>query len=629
MKNTSILSLLLAFAMCVPMLASCSKDEKQTDINETTEYTQDMPPPDGSETTENIQDITSQDAALPEDNVTESKYVNADFSVPGGFYGEEKELLLSLPENAPEGTEIRYTTDGNEPNTQSLLYTEGIKVCTDGSSVCVRAACYSADGVLLGRIKTNTYIGCADGRFSTAVVSIVTDSENLYGPNGIITNPTQSGKAWERPCHVEMFKSNGEEMISQDAGLRLFGGSSRTLEQKSFRLVARKTGYYDETKYNGSGSFDYPFFENRKILAGQYAKDTLARYDRLVLRNGGNDSLQHIAQDPNSPTLLRDCSANAFALKYAPAVAAQASCFVTVYLNGQYYGILDMKEDINDDYFANLYGIEDKNAVTVVKSELDTSRKCEQHDDSGSCRFCGVWFYYEVDNGDVNALSELEELYGMINQATDRTYDRVYKTVSEKIDLENFIQYTALNLFLANNDWPHNNVRLWKYSGTPVEGNPYTDGKWRFTVRDTDFAMGRYSSGNPIEVYTLADSDSLNLMLGTFYGKYKYKDDYGDPLYIKGIMNFCLKNAEFKTAFETYCRSLMTEQAQDDLTDIIKAAQRAVEKEIPYHLNRWEYTVSYGMTAEQWNISCMKMRRWIKPRVESFSEYLSECLSNY
>ncbi len=618
MKRLRILSLVLSVLMAASMLTACDTPPSQTETKGTTESKQDRPPPDDTA------EQTTAETEAPDD-----RFINTEFSIPGGFYSGSQMLTLVLPEKAPAGATIRYTLDGNEPTVKSAKYTDGIQILAQEESVCVRAACYSRSGELLGRIVTNTYIKCANDRFDNVVVSIVTDENNLYGSRGIIDNPTQSGKEWERPCHVEMFKGNGEEIISQDAGLRIYGGSSRTLPQKSFRLVARKDGYYDETKYNGQGSFDYPFFESRKVQAGVDTGKVLVRYDRLVLRNGGNDSLQHGAQDRLSPTLLRDQVANNFTLKYASAVPAQHSKFVTVYLNGQYYGILDMKEDINDDYFANIYGIENKNAITVVKSELDTKRKCEIHNDGEECRFCGTWFYYEVDNGNESELSDLEAIYNMVTQFAPGEQESVYSQLSEKLDLENFMQYMAMNLFLANNDWPHNNVRLWKYSGSPVEGNPYTDGKWRFTMRDTDFSFGRYSSGNPPELYTLADSDSFNFALGSFYGKYKYYADYGDPLYLKSILNFCLKNAQFKSDFEAYCLSLVSSDATRDLTRMMANSQAAITGEMPYHLSRWSGTISPELTFDRWNASCTVMKRWTDPRRQHFTNYLNECLSNY
>lgn len=571
---------------------------------------------------------TGDDTDSDNDN-GDDKYINVDFSLKGGMYDSEQKLVLSLPENAPNGSYITYTLNGDEPDANTQKYSKEITVCTAGSAACVRAACFSEKGEQLGRIKTNTYIRADKNRFSTVVVSLVTDEKNLYGTDGIMSNPLCSGKAWERPCHVEMFTSSGEEMISQDAGIRLFGGSSRTLAQKSFKLVARRDGYYDELKYNGNGSFDYPLFENRYVMAGENKGKLLERYDRLILRNGGNDSMQHRSEDGTSMTLLRDGVANNYALKYAEAVPAQASRFVTVYLNGEYYGILDMKEDINDDYFSNVYGIENKDNVAVIKSELDTSRKCIRHSNSSSCRYCGVWFYYELDCGGETELDEFEAFCKKILAANDENYNELYRELTQKFDIDNLIQYTALNLYICNTDWAHNNLRIWRYTGQTDGSNPYKDGRWRFTTRDMDFSFGRYESRALPELYTQADTDTFAFVLGEYNGDYGYDGAYGDPLYLKGILNFCLKNSDFKSKFEAYAKTLVSSQNVNDLTEMTKTARNGISSEIPYHITRWADTVSWNMSKRTWESSCRNQLDWINERSEKFSAYLEKCMKKY
>ncbi len=563
------------------------------------------------------------------ENDKDDKYVNAEFSLKGGVYDSKQILELTLPNNAPSGSYITYTLNGDEPKADGKRYNDGITVCTADSSVCVRAVCFSENGEQLGRIKTNTYIYAKKNRFNTAIVSLVTDEKNLYGDSGIISNPLCSGKEWERPCHVEMFTSSGEEMISQDAGIRLFGGSSRTLAQKSFRLVARRDGYYDELKYNGNGSFDYPLFENRYVMAGENKGKLLERYDRVILRNGGNDSMQHRSEDGTSMTLLRDGVANNYALKYAEAVPAQASRFVAVYLNGEYYGILDMKEDINDDYFSNVYGIENKDEVAIIKSELDTSRKCERHNNGSYCRYCGTWFYYELDCGNDSELDEFEAFCKKIIGSNGNNDEELYRQLMQVFDIDNLIQYTLLNLYICNTDWAHNNLRIWRYTGQTDASNPYKDGRWRFTTRDMDFSFGRYESMSLPELYTQADTDTFAFVLGEYNGDYGYGNAYGDPLYLKGILNFCLKNGDFKTKFEAYAKTLISSNAVGDLTTLTKAARSEISGEISYHITRWSDTISRYMNKRAWETSCSHQLGWINERSEKFSAYLEKCLKKY
>lgn len=551
-------------------------------------------------------------------------YISPVFSVEGGFIAEPSELTISLPANAPKGSFITFTTDGSEPGIKSKRYSSPIRIGAADATI-VRAVCFDGEGKQISHIETSSYIKAAPDRFNTLVVSLVTDDKNLYGGTGIIDHPRNSGKDWERPCHVEIFEQNGTRVISQDAGIRIFGGSSRVLPQKSFRLIARKDGYYDELKYNGKGSFEYPFFEGRTILAGENAGQPVLKYDRLVLRNGGNDSIQATAADPTAMTLTRDAVANAFIAANSDKVAYQSSRFAAVYLNGEYYGILDLKEDINDNYMRNLYGVEEDN-VTVIKSELDTSRHCEIHDNGGSCRFDDVWFFYEVDDGDESELTEYENTCREAIAALGGSEEELaaaYDKLGEKVDLDSFLEYTALCLYMCNTDWPHNNLRVWRYTGPAVEGNPYTDGKWRYTARDLDFCFGRYECLVLPEIYTMADMDNISFTLGNYkHGGYEYDGNYPDSLYLQGMLALCLHNDGFRERFISYCEKLCSDEAKESLKAIMDGYAAQIENEIPYHIDCWDGTISGDYTADIWKKNTEDMKEWADERPDYFRQYL-------
>lgn len=583
----------------------------------------------GGDTTDEATDPVTVTESLTDAETEPEKEdtrISAVFSVKGGVYDKAQTLELSLPENAPDGAYIAYTDDCSEPDGKSKKYETPVTVC-DGETSVIRAACFSADGGYLGYIKTATYINAKADRFSTYVVSIVTEKSNLYGKTGIIDNPHNSGKEWERPCHVEIITPSGERVVSQDAGLRIFGGSSRGLPQKSFRLIARKDGYYDEMKYNGKGSFEYPFFESRRIVAGEGAGQTLGKYDRLVLRNGGNDSIQATAADPEKMTLTRDAAANYFMAETAPEVAYQLSAFAVVYLNGEYYGILDMKEDVNDDYMKNVYGL-DKKSVTVIKSELDTGRHCDKHDNGGQCRFDDVWFYYEVDEGED---SELDEYLAMCRAAREAlsgdkaAMEAGYKALSEKLDVDNFMKYCAVSLYTCNTDWPHNNVRVWRYTGEKIAGNVYSDGKWRFTARDMDFTFGRYECLVLPEIYTQADTDTIKFTLGNFYhGAYDPVDNYPDSLYVQSMLALCLHNDGFRENFLKFCESLCSEQSEKSLETIMDSLSGQIRGEIKYHTERWKGTISRSYSLNVWKKNVKDMKKWAQERPAAFSSMLGQ-----
>ena len=544
------------------------------------------------------------------------------FSLAEGFLDGERELTLSLPAGAPVTARIAYTEDCSEPAKGSKSYASPITVGKEEATV-IRAVCLDRSGNLLGPIVTRTYLRAAEGRFGTLVVSLTTEKKNLWGSSGIIDHPTNSGKAWERPCHVEIFTEEGERVVAQDAGIRIFGGSSRVLPQKSFRLVARKDGYYDELKYDGKGSFAYPFFPGRTVAAGENKGELLDKFDRLILRNGGNDSMQATAADPTAMTLTRDAAANAFIAAHSDKVAYQASRFAAVYLNGEYYGILDMKEDIGDDYLENVYGL-DKDHIAVIKSELDTTRHCDKHANGGSCRFDGVWFYYAVDKGDEGELDGYEAMCRDALAAlggSDEEMDAAYRALSEKLDTESFLEYAALWLYMCNTDWPHNNLRLWRYTGPAVDGNPCTDGRWRFAARDQDFNFGRYECLVLPEIDTRAERDNVSFTLGNYRdGAYAYDGNYPDTLHTQGLLALCLHNDEFRAAFLDYCEELCGDA--EGLKSIMDGYRDQIAGEVPYHLDRWRGTVDGRLTPEVWQKNTEDMKAWADKRPDAFRGHL-------
>ena len=558
------------------------------------------------------------------------------FSVPGGVFADALTLELSLPDGAPEGTVIRYTTDGSAPakNSKSTkAYTSALSLLKkDGDGATVRAACFDASGTRISSVVTQEYVRTSLSALWTVMISV--DEKDL---NKITSNINDK---IEKPAHVSVVTPAGETVIAQDAGLRLFGGSSRSLAQKSFKLIARKDGYFgDNAAYTGKGSFAYTLFEGRTVKAGPDAGKTLDKYDSFILRNGGNDSLLHTACDPKDATLLRDGIVNNWASKVAPDLDNSLSQFAVVYLNGAYYGILDMRENLNEDYAKRVYGIDD-NQVVVVKSELDTTRHCDEHSNGGSCRFDNVWFYYETGDSEAEQaamnewISFCKEVVGAV-KADDKTYAAMYEKVASAVDLVSFKEYMALNLYLCNTDWPHNNVKLWKYTGAPVDGIAVTDGRWRFMTRDMDMAMARYSSPDVLpELNNVAGVDTFWRCLGNYVDGYKkiYKNSgetmlYPDSLYLQGFLAFCLRNDGFRADFDAYCRSLASAEAADSLKALYTTAYDTVRPGIAAYIDRWSGAVQ--VKEKDWITACRRISTFIKDRPAKFISQLDQLMDMY
>jgi spore coat protein CotH len=621
------LSLLLALLLAggCPGLTACrTSPDSNTDTSGTASDTD-------TDTDSAAQD-TSTETEQETEPASDVSGTEPIFSAEGGIYAAALSLSMALPDGVPADSVIRYTADGAVPTGNSAAYEEPLNILTKAdTALTVRAACFDADGNRLGQVVTNTYVR-ADAQSGIWTVMIAVEEDDLDE----ITS--RYNEKVEKPAHVEIVTPAGERVISQDAGLRLFGGSSRTLAQRSFKLIARKDGYFGEdAAYSGKGSFAYPLFAGRTVQAGENAGEVLDRYDSFILRNGGNDSLLHTAADPQDATLIRDGLANNFAASWAPAVSSSLSQFAEVYINGEYYGILDMRENLNEDYVKRVYGVDDKDVV-ILKSELDTTRHCDRHDNGGECRFCNVWFYYETDDTPT-AQAAMEEWVSLCRQAieglslTGKQRDSLYAALSEKIDMESFLQYMALNLYLCNTDWPYNNVKFWKYTGEPIEGIAVTDGKWRFMTRDMDMTFARYSCPEVLpDLDSRAGQDTFWRTLGNYLSDYAeyYENDgetriYPDSLYVGGLFAFCLKNAEFREAFCAYARTLGSEEASETLQALYSAARAELKPCMAAHIRRWKNQVQ--VTAKQWATAAARIADFIKERPAAFEKYLTRMLN--
>ena len=595
-----VLSLLLIFVLLSGVLTACGngpdagQQGTQTDTQQTD--TQEVP-------------SEQESAQVPVQPVNLTDPV---FSVEGGLYKASQELTLS----APEGTEytVRYTTDGSLPTKKSKAFDQSIKV-PKGDAQVIRAACFDAKGNIVGKVVTHTYIAYAESAAALFTVSLTLE------PDDFDTLCARYTEKIEMPTHIEIITPEGERVISQDGGMRIFGGSSRALSQKSFKIIARKTGYYETDIYEGKGTFRYAFFEDRAVRSGEDAGKVLDRYDSLILRNGGNDSLLHNSCDPMNASLLRDNAVNNFAAHVTEKLDYACSAFAVVYVNGEYYGILDMKENMNEDYVKRVYGVLDDDVV-VVKSELDTSR---------GGRFDGDWFYYDSENAAER--KAWEKICSDVAKAYKKGNDAYFDTLKTLVDMDSLAEYFALNLYTSNHDWPHNNVKLWRYTGAPVEGIEITDGKWRFMTRDCDLGLGRYDSAHVCpELDTTAEVDSFYRTLGNFvdyHGLYSYHGEqqlYPDSLGLQCMLAYCLRNEEFCARFLAVCEKMTSQESVEILLSELSLGANAIKPEMERHLDCWGWAIGNGYALKTWQKEYSAIKKYVNNRPAYFMEQLERAL---
>ncbi|MDR1372808.1 MAG: CotH kinase family protein [Dysgonamonadaceae bacterium] len=324
-----------------------------------------------------------------------------EFTIPAGFYSQPVDVSFNQP---AEGETIRYTTDGSEPDSLSIIF-NGTPINLT-KTTCIRAATFSS-GSIQNKIATATYF-VGERQFTLPVVSIVTDPDNLYDyETGIYTEgwrrPENYWWDWCRPANFEIFDSLGVQRLSQELDISCGGMYSREHAQKTLKISPRY-------KF-GDNRLRYDFFESKK---GK-------RYKDIQIRNSGNDYGSTMLRDGFMQTLIIN-RLDIDYLAYQPAV-----CFI----NGEYFGVENIRERSSKDYLYTNYDLEEGEFSLLDQYSVSTN---------------GDWLDFR------------DYLINSSNPASDA----VYKYAQSKLDIESYIDYFISEMYYANYDWIVNNYKIWK-----------------------------------------------------------------------------------------------------------------------------------------------------------------------
>lgn len=431
------------------------------------------------------------------------------FSKKHGFYSAPFSLELT----AEDDRSIRYTTDGSTPTAQKgAEYSSPISI---KGTTPVRAVAYDESGT--SEVVAHTYIflsqvrrqdnspegfpktfAADDGygpypadyemdpeivdnpRYSGQInkvltsiptLSITTDLPHLFDPaTGIYYNAMEEGSDWERPVSLELIGPAGGKGFTTSAGLRMHGQASRrpsNTPKKSMRI-------YFRSEY-GNGKLKQDLFPAR---GEKYAP--VGKFDRLVLRNGGNRSYHYWDRDQRRDADYVNDQWARDAFLDMGGIAPHGS-YVHLYLNGVYWGLYNLTERPDEKFFASYFGgDEDKDYDVITADDLE--------------------YLPEADPGDLDAFNAIFALVdpplpsgaGGAPSEGDVS-DETYEKLSGMVDMTNLIDYVMLTQYIGKTDWPHHNWNAWRKR----TGN---DTRLKFTTWDNDSGLWKVDQNN-----TLAD----------------------------------------------------------------------------------------------------------------------------
>ena len=433
------------------------------------------------------------------------------FSKKGGMYNTGTSIMLS----SDGGGNIYYTLDGSIPTEDDVLYSGPIGI---SKNTVIRARVIGS-GILPGPVVTNTYITELDHEFP--IVCLSTDPFNLWDEfTGIFAMGPNPGdypyfganfwQDWEKTIHFELYDPSGVKQIDQGAGMKVFGAWSRALDQKSVSLFAR-------SQY-GKGSFEYHFFKNKPI----------DKFESIILRNSGNDNMELQFHDGFMTGLTNGMD-----------VDRQAFQPAAVYFNGEYWGILNLREKVNEHFIASNHHV-DPDSVNIL--EL-----------AGDVVFGSNEDYLEI--------------LQYLNVNTTLQDDSRYAWMNERVDINNYIQYQLTQIYLNNTDWPGNNVKYWNTT--------HSGSKFRWILYDTDFGFGIWN----VEDYR---ENTLSFALNP------NGPDWPNPPWSTLLFRRMVTNLDFRYNFvNQYCDRLNTNFLPSVINHKLDSLKTLFNTEIQYHFDRW------------------------------------------
>jgi len=515
-------------------------------------------------------------------------------SFSSGFYQTDQSLKISV-ENIPEEYELRYTIndgvmiddqdqalnryDWEYPsNNTGIKYTENILI--EKTSV-IKARLFK--GISAGPEVIYTYF--INENIDIPIISLTIDPANLWSAEqGIYTtgddpdNPNYLQDDWEVPAQFTYFADSSKQNpdIDVPVNIRIFGSATREFPNKSLAVISR-----DREIQN-------LFFQNNS--------DSIYS---LLLRIGGTDFSRAVMRDIITNELVKPLGLDSQDFQQS-----------LLFINGQFWGISNIREKVNEEMIEDTYQI-DPRKLDIVFATYDTP---------------------DSRNGTVDEYNKMLEFINRSNQNLNRNYTQV----KNYIDIDSFIDYIIVETFINNSDWPANNVKVWKSweSGSV----------WKWILYDTDASYDTeefWTRNNPYEnkVIGRPDFNSIDRLL-------KLRNNID----VVNIFQNLLKNKDFTDRFIQRYEELVGSKDGEiinveallgtkRLLSIIDRLSENIEPYISRQLERWlpEYdsymssdTIDYAdVSINRWYHQIKVLRDFAEQRPSYIAEFLHEMDKTY
>lgn len=340
---------------------------------------------------------------------------------------------------------------------------------------------------------------------------------------------------------VTMISKDKQHVFEQQMQLKVHGNASRKNAIKSMRLYPSKSG------------IQFDVFEEGGFLG----------FQRINLRNSGQDYDKTYLADATLHTVFRQL--NFGVQRYKPYL---------VFINGQYYGILNARDRRDHHYIQTRFDLPTTD-VDHIKRNKRVKRGDAEHWDA--------------------TLTTLAEL-----SPSTKAFSRYF---TSRFDVESFYDYVAAQVFIANIDWPQNNIAYWRAKNTDAE-HPFMDGKWRWLFYDADL-YADWQKGKQATRH-----ESLQRLMN-------YKQE--EALSEQNLFGYALRNKDIQEAFVARFADLLNSTfLYVNIANTMDSFAHVIANEMERHIQRWEKP----QDIHTWQTEMANMLAFFKERKKHQFEHL-------
>jgi gliding motility-associated-like protein len=438
---------------------------------------------------------------------------------------------ISVTATAEAGTTLYFTLDGSTPTNASTLYTGAINIST---TTTFRVRAYSANATVLPSFaETNTYFfGTDQHNVRMVAISGGTLGDGAWGGN--------------ENTHIEFFTPQGVFVTEAQGDSNEHGNDSNAYNQRGFDYITRDAmGEDNEIEYPVFVSSDRP------------------SYERLIFKAAANDNYPF----SNGGAHIRDSYVHELARIGGMYLDERRSQWCVLYINGDYWGVYDMREKVDDIDFTDYYYDQPDGFVDFIKT------------------WGGTWNEYGSD-------ADWQALVNFIT-TNDMTVPANYDYVLTQYNTLSLIDYFILNGYVVCTDWLNWNTSWWR--GRHPDGDAK---RWKYALWDDDATFGHYINYTGVpSTNPTADPCQIEQM-----------GDVGGQGHIP-VLNALFDNQDFLADYvQRYATLSNTIFSCDRMIEVLDSMAAEIEPEMQRQITRW------GGSYATWDANMQDIRDFILER---------------